>query len=80
METVKTVSEECGVPSTGLKPGVNEITFEAKLLALALHKKSGSVLGEGQYRNAVASGESPGSQYSRVIDVHRRPDATALRY
>jgi len=46
-------------------------------IKLALHKKSGSVLGEGQYRNAVASGESPSS---RVNDVHRRPDATALRY
>ena len=33
METVKTVSEQCQRRSTGLKPGVNETTFEAKPIA-----------------------------------------------
>ena len=46
----------------------------------ALSQKSGSVLGQGQYRNAVASGESHNSDNSSVIDAQRRPDATAIRY
>ena len=34
-------------------------TFRAKPSMAALPQKSGAVLGHGQYRNAVASGESP---------------------
>jgi len=47
---------------------------EAKAVAEDLPRTSGSALGPGQYRNAVASGESS------AIGVQRRPDATALRY
>ena len=41
---------------------------------------SATVLGQGQYRNAVASGESRNRNNSSLADVQRRPDATALRY
>ncbi len=37
-ETVKTVSEKCQCLSTGLKPGVNEKDFDAKLLGYSLLK------------------------------------------
>ena len=42
-------------------------------------QQPGSMLGQGQYPNAVASGESRNSNPS-VIDAQRQPDATALRY
>jgi len=38
-KTVETVFCQCLMFSTGLKPGVNETTFEAKRLRMALHKK-----------------------------------------
>ena len=45
----------------------------------ALPQESRSAVGHGQYRNAVASGESRNRNNSSLADVQRRPDATALR-
>jgi len=46
----------------------------------ALRQQSGSTVGRGQYRNAVASGESRNCKNTLVNEAQGRPDATALRY
>ncbi|HKU75442.1 MAG TPA: hypothetical protein VJR02_16135 [Pyrinomonadaceae bacterium] len=60
------------LPKTEMK------TSRLVLKDTVLSEKSGFQLGQGQYRNAVASGESRDSNPS-VIDVQRQPDATALQ-